>query len=273
MAEKVNRDTLPDIQNSIDSRGKAIERVGVENVIVPLQIARKTSEDILSTAVQAKVSMYIGIGKEITGANMSRFIQTLMFYDSQVLSSVSLKDMMNRMRLKLGSTDGYIRLEFKYFVERFAPVSKTRAVQGYDCAFIGKMDEQNKYTFVTEVNVVGTTLCPCSKEISNYGAHNQRNHTRVRIVPTGNFYWLEDIIDLIESQYSCPIFPVLKREDEKWVTETAYENPKFVEDISRDIAIALDSQNVMHYHIRTSADESIHQHQAVAILQKDWVLA
>jgi len=241
-------------------------------VIIPLKIRRKNIEDNLPTTVQATVSMYIGIGEEITGANMSRFIQSLMKYQDQTLSSVSLKSIMETMLKKLGATDGFIKLSFKYFVERFAPVSNTRAIQGYNCAFIGKM-KNNDYTFVTEVNVTGTTACPCSKEISNYGAHNQRNHTRVRIVPaTEKLYWLEDIIDLIESQYSCPIFPVLKREDEKWVTETAYENPKFVEDISRDIALKLDSKNIEHYHIRTSADESIHLHQAVAVLSKNWIL-
>lgn len=272
MAEKVGRNTLPDIQNTIDKRGKAIERVGVEHVIVPLKIRRKDIDDHLPTTVQADVAMYIGIGQDIMGANMSRFIQTLMLYDSQILSSSSLRSILKTMLEKLEAVDGYVKLSFKYFVERFAPVSKTRAVQGYDCAFIGKIDSKGNYTFVTEVNVIGTTLCPCSKEISNYGAHNQRNRTRVQLVSTEDFYWLEDIIDLIESQYSSPVFPVLKREDEKWVTETAYEHPKFVEDISRDVAIALDAKNIVHYHIRTSADESIHLHQAVAILSKDWIL-
>jgi len=271
MATKSNRKDLPDLQNLRDNRGKAIERVGVGNVLIPLRIRRKDTEDRLPSTVEASVSMYVSIDDEIKGANMSRFIETLMSYESQILSSDSLEGMIEKMLKNLNSRDGYIKIAFKYFVERFAPVSSSRGVQGYDCAFIGTLKD-GKYNFVLEVTVTGTTLCPCSKEISEYSAHNQRNITRVRIVPAKGFRWIEDVVALIEDQYSCPIYPLLKREDEKWVTEQAYEHPKFVEDISRDIAIALDKKNIQHYHIKTSAQESIHHHEAIAILRKNWIL-
>ena len=131
----------------------------------------------------------------------------------------------------------------------------------------------DKYTFGIEATVIGTNLCPCSKEISEYGAHNQRNHIHVKLIPNQQLFWLEDLITLLENQMSCPIFPLLKREDEKWVTEKAYENPKFVEDIARDTALALDELGIEQYHIRSTADESIHHHEAEAILTKDWKLS
>ena len=269
MAEKAERKSLPDTQSIVDKRGKQIERAGVENIFIPLKLAQKNT--IISQAVQANVSMYVSVNKEIKGVNMSRFQETLMQYESETLTSDALKEIIEDMLKRLDSEDGYIKIKFKYFMYRLAPVSKSAGVQGYDIAFIGRK-VKDKYTFVLEVNVVGTNCCPCSKSISKYGAHNQRNTVTVRLVPLKTFYWVEDIVDLIEGQMSCAIFPLLKREDEKWVTETAYENPKFVEDITRDVAIALDEQGVEHYHIRSSADESIHHHQAVAVICKDWVL-
>lgn len=269
MADKVNRNTLPDIQNVVDTRGKFIGRAGVANVKVPLKIAQKNNA--ISQTVQANVSMYVSVEEKAKGANMSRFLETLMVYESETLTSTSLEQIIENMLNRLQSKDGYISIAFKYFMERLAPVSKSRGVQGYDVAFIGKKIN-GKYTFVMEINVKGTNLCPCSKEISQYGAHNQRNTVRLRLVPTADFYWIEDIVNSIEAEMSSPIYPLLKREDEKFVTETAYENPKFVEDLARDVALMLDTKSVIHYHIRSTAEESIHLHNATATIKKDWVL-
>lgn len=270
MAIAVDRKTLPDLQNERDTRGKNIERVGIERVKILIAIGRK-SPDGIPTTVEASVSMYVSVDKEIKGANMSRFLECLMSYESVVITSEHLKVMVEDMLQRLNSEDGYVEIRFNYFVPRLAPVSKVRGVQSYECAFIGR-EVDKKYTFVTEVNVTGTTLCPCSKEISQYGAHNQRNHVRIRLVHNNDLYWLEDIIILIEEQMSCPIFPVLKREDEKWVTEKAYETPKFVEDLARDLALAMDRKGIKYYNIKSKADESIHHHEAVAYLKKDWIL-
>jgi len=270
MPHFANRADLPDLQNERDTRGKHIERAGVENVQIPLAVGRKNADSVPST-VQANVSMYVSIDHEIKGANMSRFIECLMSYESVVITSDHLKLMVEDMLTRLDSNDGYINIRFKYFVPRYAPVSQTRGVQGYEVSFIGR-EVNGKYVFITEVNVIGTNLCPCSKEISIYGAHNQRNHIRVRLVHNDNLYWIEDIIEAVEKCMSCPIFPVLKREDEKWVTEHAYENPKFVEDLARDVALMFDSYGINHYHIRSQADESIHHHEAVAYISKDWIL-
>jgi GTP cyclohydrolase I len=267
---KINREDLPDIQNSTDTRGKCIERVGVERVKLPISISRKKPDGV-STTVMAYVSMYVSIDSEIRGSNMSRFMECLMSYESMVITSDHLKVMVEDMLARLGSKDGYIEIRFNYFLPRNAPVSGVRGVQGYEVAFIGR-EVKGKYDFVTEVNVTGTNLCPCSKEISAYGAHNQRCNIRARIVPNRELYWIEDIIETIEQGVSCPIFPVLKREDEKWVTEHAYDNPKFVEDLARDIAIALDNKGIEYYNLKCTADESIHHHEAVAYLRKDWIL-
>lgn len=273
MASKADRKDLPDIQNTPDTRGKKIERVGISNVSIPLRLQRKNFDDKLPATVTTDVSMYVSISSEARGINMSRLMQTLMVYESQMISSKFIEHIIKDM-LKANeneSDDGYLKIGFKYFVERLAPVSQLRGVHGYDCAFIGRF-ANGVYDFAIEVNVVGTNLCPCSREISIHGAHNQRNHVRVRLSPTKDFYWIEDIIDLVEKELSCPIYPLLKREDEKWVTETAYENPKFVEDIARDVSIELDKKEVNRYHVRSSADESIHHHQAEAFISKNWNL-
>lgn len=269
MADKVDRSTLPDIQNVSDTRGKFISRAGVTNVKIPLKISQKGN--IISQTVQATVSMYVSVAKEVKGANMSRFLETLMTYESETLTSQGLEQIIEDMLKRLESKDGYISIGFKYFMQRLAPVSKSRGTQGYDVAFIGKKVD-GKYVFVMEVSVMGTNLCPCSKEISKYGAHNQRNTVRIRLVPITDFFWIEDIVDAIEGEMSSPIYPLLKREDEKYVTETAYENPKFVEDLARDVALMLDSKGVEHYHIRSTAEESIHFHEATATIKKSWVL-
>jgi len=269
MADKVDRAELPDIQNIRDTRGKFIGRAGVTNVKIPLQISQK--DNVLAQPVQANVSMYVSVSEEAKGANMSRFLETLMAYESAQMTSTGIEQIIEDMLARLESEDGYISMSFTYFMERLAPVSKSRGKQGYNVAFIGKK-VAGVYTFVMEVSAMGTNLCPCSKEISKHGAHNQRNTVRLRLVPTDDFYWIEDIVDAIESQMSSPIYPVLKREDEKFVTETAYENPKFVEDLTRDVAVMLDEKGVEHYHIRSTAEESIHFHNATATIKKEWVL-
>lgn len=274
MADKVDRKTLPDLQNTIDQRGKSIERVGIEGIKIPLKLRRKDPTDGLSENVQANVSMYVKIDKQFKGVNMSRFMETLMMYQSDTLTSDHLQKIITEMVGKLESTDGYIKIAFQYPIIRFAPVSRRRGVQYYDVAFIGRLlqnkDNTFNYDFVMEVTIMGTNLCPCSKEISNYGAHNQRNCIRLRFVPNKNLWWIEDVVATIETQISCPIFPVLKREDEKWVTETAYENPKFVEDVVRDVALTLDEIEIQKYEIKSIAEESIHHHNAVAVLKHNW---
>jgi len=269
MANKVSRDKLPDIQNIQDTRNKFVNRAGITNVKIPLKIAQK--DNIIAQSVQANVSMYVSVDIQNRGAHMSRFLEILMSYESKILSSKSLEQIIEDMLNRLESKDGYICISFKYFIERLAPVSKSRGTQGYDVSFIGKKVD-GKYIFVMEVSVMGTNLCPCSKEISQYGAHNQRNTVRLRLVPIENFYWIEDIVEAIENEMSSPIYPLLKREDEKFVTEIAYENPKFVEDLARDVALMLDTKGIEHYHVRSTAEESIHFHNATATINKSWIL-
>ncbi len=281
MAKAVDRKTLPDLQNTTDQRGKSIERVGVEHVKIPLKIRRKDPTDGITENIQATISMYVSIDKEFKGVNMSRFMETLMMYQSDTLTSNHLQGIMQQMLQRLESTDGYMKIAFQYPIVKFAPVSKRRSVQYYNVAFIGRLLQNKKsplqsqkgkynYDFVMEVTVIGTNLCPCSKEISDYGAHNQRNHVRVRFTPNDKLWWVEDVVTGIESALSCSIFPLLKREDEKWVTEKAYENPKFVEDVVRDVALMFDKFEIKKYEVRSQADESIHQHSAVAVLKHNW---
>lgn len=276
--EGVKREDLPDLQNTKDARGLGINRAGTRNVKIPLKIARKQNDGIPET-VYASVDMFSSVGPEHKGANMSRFVETLMDYEESTLTLKALRGIITDMLQRLGSgaNDGYLKVEFDYYMPRLAPVSKKRGVQAYRCSFIGQLKDDT-YTCGMTVTATGTNACPCSKEISSPkiggkgGAHNQRNHIEVRFVPTDNFYWIEDVVDLIESQFSCPIYPLLKREDEKWVTEMAYENPKFVEDLVRDVVVELKKRGITQYWVKSSADESIHHHQAEAYLQNDWNL-
>jgi len=256
-----------DVQNQKDKRNIPIQKVGVKDVEIPLKIQRKPSPNNPDYAVvYAKVKMSVGLPSHFKGTHMSRFIEILNNYRQEALCIDDLEKILHNTKKKLNATTSYIKFNFKYFIEKSAPKSKNKSLMCYDCAFEGEVDENDNYKFYLETKVPLTTLCPCSKEISDYGAHNQRSIVRAKIsYDNDKNIWLEDLIKMIEECASCEIYPLLKRQDEKFVTECAYNNPKFVEDIIRDVVIKFENNKIINfYEAEVEAQESIHTHNAWA---------
>ena len=260
-----------DVQNQQDKRNIPIQKVGVKDVEIPLKIQRKPVSGCSdSTVVYAKVKMSVGLPSQYKGTHMSRFIEILNEYRKEALSIDDIERILFDMKKRLNATTSYLKFNFKYFIEKTAPKSKNKSLMCYDCAFEGDVDEKDNFKLYLEVKVPLTTLCPCSKEISEYGAHNQRAIVKTRITyDNDKNIWLEDLIKTIENCASCEIYPLLKREDEKFVTESAYNNPKFVEDIIRDVVIQLENNEIISYYkVEVEAQESIHTHNAWALQER-----
>lgn len=253
---------LRDVQNLLDNRGIDIQKVGIKNVDVPLIIQRKGQEN---QVVCAAASICASLDMNYKGTHMSRFMEILNEWREKELLGVDIKGCLEAIRERLDAGSAQVKFGFKYFMEKEAPVSKQKSLMAYDCIFEGNLDE-NKYKFFLGVKVPVTTLCPCSKEISEYSAHNQRAIIKVLISYDENDHiWLEDLISEIEKTASCEVYPLLKREDEKFVTEKAYENPKFVEDVLRDIVLKFrNNKKIKYFEAEVESIESIHNHSAWA---------
>ncbi len=254
--------TLKDIQNQNDKRGIDIQKVGVNGVDVPLLIERKNAD---SQVVSAKARVSVSLPHNYRGTHMSRFIEILGEYSQKNLLGVDIKGLLIDVKNKLDSKSAHVKFDFKYFINKKAPVSEIEFPVSYDCSFQGDLTDDD-YKFILGVKVPVTTLCPCSKEISKYSAHNQRTMVKVKVSYDENdIIWIEDLIEQIESCGSSRVYSVLKRCDEKYVTETAYENPKFVEDVLREvICILKNDDKVTYYEVEVEAQESIHNHNAWA---------
>lgn len=259
---------MKDIQNEIDNRGIDIQKVGVNNVEIPLTIQRKGKGD---QVVSAKARITVGLPHKYKGTHMSRFIEVLNDWEEKNLLGVDIKGCLIDVMKKLHSETAEIKFEFKYFITKEAPVSKQKSKMGYDCSFIGVYSKDGAYKFYLGVKVPVTTLCPCSKEISEYGAHNQRAIVNAKIsYDEEKIIWIEDLIELIESAGSCPLYPLLKRKDEKFVTEKAYNNPKFVEDVLRDVVLKFrNHKDINWFEVDIEALESIHNHSAWAYQKEE----
>ncbi len=257
---------LKDIQNLPDKRGIDIQQVGVKDVEVPLIIQRKDSDNQI---VSAKATMSVSLPREFRGTHMSRFIEILSKWGQKNLLGVDIEGCLKIIKNKLNAKSARLKFEFKYFLNKEAPVSGLKSPMGYNCSFEGIL-YNGDYNFILGVEVPVTTLCPCSKEISDYGAHNQRTIVKLNVsYSPEKMVWIEDLIELIEKCGSSPIFPLLKREDEKYVTELAYNNPKFVEDILRDvIAETRKIKEITWFEADCEAFESIHTHSAWAYHQE-----
>lgn len=253
---------MKDVQNTKDIRNIDIQKVGVKNVEIPLKIQIKPNG---TQTVYAKAKMSVSLPKEYKGTHMSRFIEILEEERTKGLLGVDIKEMLNKVKDKLNATSAYAKFDFKYFVEKNAPKSGLKSLMCYDCYFEGIYNEDD-YKFYLGAKIPTATLCPCSKEISNYGAHNQRALVKVKIsYDDDKHIWLEDLIKDIETSGSCELYSLLKREDEKAVTESAYENPKFVEDVLRDVVIKLQNNEIINeFEVEIEAMESIHNHNAWA---------
>ena len=254
---------MRDVQSERDSRRIPIDRVGVGGVSYPI-VVMDQKENIQHTV--ASVSMSVSLPHEYRGTHMSRFIEVLSDWSQKPVSNREMEAMLRDIMGRLGAQRAHIEIRFKYFIEKKAPVSGLASLLDYDCLFDGKLTQDGQLEFVLGIEAPFTSLCPCSREISEYGAHNQRGAMRVRIryVP-GRFIWIEDLVDLMERQGSSPVYPLLKREDEKFVTESAYDNPKFIEDVLRDLVLALRSlDGAAWFEVECESFESIHNHSAYA---------
>ena len=266
MKSRIKDLPLRDVQNLADNRGIDIQKVGIKNVDVPLIIQRKGKDN---QVVYAKAQICASLDMNFKGTHMSRFMEILNEWREKELLGVDIKGCLEAIKQRLNARAAQVKFVFKYFIEKQAPVSKQKSLMAYDCSFEGILEE-DKYKFYLGVKVPVTTLCPCSKEISDYSAHNQRALIKVVIsYDETEHIWLEDLISEIENTASCEVYPLLKRDDEKFVTEKAYSNPKFVEDVLRDVVVKL-RQNIIinDFEVECEAFESIHNHSAWAYQQE-----
>jgi len=257
--------TIPDVQSSPDSRHLPINKVGIKSVRHPVKVLDK-SGGVQHTI--ASFNMYVGLPHNFKGTHMSRFVEILNSHEREI-SVESYEIMLRQMVEKLEAKTGHLEMSFPYFINKEAPVSKVKSLLDYDVTFIGEILDGGNFRQTTRVIVPATSLCPCSKNISDRGAHNQRSHITITAT-TNSFVWIEEIVQVAESQASCELFGLLKRPDEKLVTERAYDNPKFVEDIVRDVAGVLNADpRIDAYVVESENFESIHNHSAYALIEKN----
>ena len=254
---------MKDVQNASDERGIAIQKVGVSDVHLPFLIKTK---DGSFQSVLATIKLTVELPKEFKGTHMSRFIEILSEWSQKPVSSREMESILTDTINRLTAKRAHLEISFKYFIEKAAPVSGRKSMLDYDCVFSASLTRGDHLDFVLGLAVPFTSLCPCSKEISAYGAHNQRGLMTVKVKHThGKFIWIEDLATLMEAQASCQVYPLLKREDEKYVTENAYENPKFVEDVLRDLVLSLRTlDSIEYFEVECENYESIHNHSAYA---------
>jgi GTP cyclohydrolase I len=255
---------IADVQGSADTRRIAIDKVGIKDIRHPVRVRERGGAEQHTVAT---FNMSVYLPHDFKGTHMSRFVQILNNHEREI-SVDSFKDMLTEMSQLLESEAGHIEMRFPYFVNKKAPVSGVASLLDYDVTFIGEI-RHGQPTLEIKVLVPVTSLCPCSKKISAYGAHNQRSHVTVQ-VRTQGFIWLEEIIEMIEREASSELFGLLKRPDEKFVTERAYNNPKFVEDMVRDVAQRLNEDaRIVAYVVEAENFESIHNHSAYALIERD----
>lgn len=253
--------SLPDTQNQADIRDIPIDKVGIKNLKYPITV--KDRDNGIQHTI-ATVAMTVDLPKEFKGTHMSRFVEVLM--NKREIHIDSIFEILKEMQSKLHANSAHIELDFPYFKEKLAPVSKKPSLIDYRIKFHAVMNKNKKDVIMTVVVPV-KTLCPCSKNISKYGAHNQRGEVTVA-VRFNDLVWFEDIISIIEQSASCELFTLLKRDDEKYVTEKAYENPVFVEDVVRNVVQKLkQNDKILWYHVEAENFESIHNHNAYAMIE------
>jgi GTP cyclohydrolase I len=254
---------LSDVQKSPDTRRIAIDKVGVKDISYPIVVMDKHNK-VQQTV--ARITMYVDLPHHFKGTHMSRFIEILDAYREKMALD-KMETILRQMKEKLGASSAHLEIEFPYFIEKRAPVSGAKSLMEYTCHFSATLADT--FDFVLGVKVPVTSLCPCSKELSAYGAHNQRSIMTVR-VRYSEFLWIEDLIELVENCGSSPVWSLLKRQDEKYVTERAYENPRFVEDMVREATQRLDADaNITWFAVEAENFESIHKHSAYAAIERD----
>ena len=242
---------MKDVQNQSDTRGVEIQKVGIKGLELPLAIQRKDAEDIV---IYSAATAGVTLPAHYKGTHMSRFVEVLNEWRSKKTLGIDIKGCVEAIVQKLDAKCGYLKFDFKYFINKKSPVTGISAPMCYDCFFEGILDnygeEDEEYRFFLGVKVPVTTLCPCSKEISDYGAHNQRAIVSIKVTyPEDEHIWIEDLV----------------REVEKCATERAYDNPKFVEDVLRDVVLLLRNNDIIDsFEVECESLESIHNHSAWA---------
>lgn len=255
---------MKDIQKQLDGHGIDIDRVGIKDIKYPITVLDRKNE---KQETLATISAYVDLPRHFKGTHMSRFVEIL----NQFRGEITIKNMPTILKEivdKLEGNSSHLDIRFTYFIEKEAPVSKQKSLMHYNCRFFGNYQKPDKIDFILEVITPILTLCPCSKEISNYGAHNQRSEVTVKI-KFNKFVWIEDIVKLVESVASSDLYALLKRPDEKFVTERSYNNPRFVEDIVRMTSKKLiEDKNITWFSVESENFESIHNHNAYAYIER-----
>jgi len=255
--------SVEDVQSRADTRRIPINRVGIKDIRHPVKVKDRSAGEQHTIAT---FNMYVNLPHNFKGTHMSRFVEIL--HREREISVDSFQQMLSEMTLRLNADAGHIEMSFPYFVMKRAPVTGVESFMDYHASLIGEIDH-GQTCMCIKVVVPVTSLCPCSKKISDRGAHNQRSHMSIR-VRLREHMWIEELIDIAESESSCELWGILKRPDEKYVTERAYDNPKFVEDMVRDVAMRLNGdQRVKAYVVESENFESIHNHSAYALIERD----
>ena len=256
---------IEDVQSRADTRQIPINRVGVKDILHPVRVKDRSGGEQHTVA---NFNMYVYLPHNFKGTHMSRFLEILHSHEREI-SVDSFMDILRQMTERLESEAGHIEMKFPYFVNKTAPVSGVKSLLDYQAALIGEAKRGGTTDLWVKVVVPVTSLCPCSKKISAYGAHNQRSHVTIK-ARIASHVWIEELIDFAEKEASCELFGILKRPDEKWVTERAYDNPKFVEDMVRDVAVRLNNdERIREYVVESENFESIHNHSAYALIERN----
>jgi GTP cyclohydrolase I len=256
---------IEDVQNRADIRQIPINRVGVKEILHPVRVKDRSGGEQHTVA---NFNMYVYLPHNFKGTHMSRFLEILHSHEREI-SVDSFMDILRQMTERLESEAGHIEMKFPYFVNKTAPVSGVKSLLDYQATLIGEVKRGGTTDLWVKVVVPVTSLCPCSKKISAYGAHNQRSHVTIK-ARIASHVWIEELIDFAEKEASCELFGILKRPDEKWVTERAYDNPKFVEDMVRDVAVRLNNdERIREYVVESENFESIHNHSAYALIERN----
>ena len=254
---------VEDVQGRADTRRIPINRVGVKDIRHPVRVKDRSAGEQRTVAM---FNMYVNLPHNFKGTHMSRFVEIL--HHEREISVDSFRSMLTEMAARLDAQAGHIEMSFPYFVNKRAPVSGVESLMDYQATLIGETCNGETSLWVRVVVPV-TSLCPCSKKISERGAHNQRSHVTIK-ARLKEHMWIEELIDIAESEASCELYGILKRPDEKYVTERAYDNPKFVEDMVRDVAVRLNAEErISAYVVESENFESIHNHSAYALIERD----
>lgn len=255
---------IADVQGALDSRCIAINKAGIKSIRHPVKIIDKGRR---AQHVIATFDMHASLSHQLKGVHMSRFVEILNS-STRIISVKSFESLVSAVVRKLETESGGVEMTFPYFMSKTAPITGISSLMDYQVTFAGTI-HKGAYRFVLKVVVPVTSLCPCSKQVSAYGAHNQRSHMSISVRPSSSI-WIEDLIQMAENQASCEVYGLLKRTDEKYVTEKAYDNPKFAEDVVRDVAELLNRDvRVDAYVVESENFESIHNHSAYALIERN----